>query len=153
MYKVFLISILIFPFASNAQSKENPTILFVCEHGAARSTIAAAYFNKIAQEKGLNYKAVFKGTDPQSSLTPGTKIGLTKDGFDVSRMKPLPVSKKDVAVADQVITFDCALPDSIGLTRKPIQWNGIPPISENYENARDQIVIKVNELLRQLAKK
>jgi hypothetical protein len=31
--------------------QSNPTIVFVCEHGAAKSVIAAAYFNKLAQEK------------------------------------------------------------------------------------------------------
>lgn len=28
------------------------TVLFVCEHGAAKSVIAAAHFNKIAKERG-----------------------------------------------------------------------------------------------------
>jgi arsenate reductase (thioredoxin) len=47
-----------------------PVILFVCEHGAARSTIAAAYFNKFAQQQNLDYVAVFRGTDPDTTLTP-----------------------------------------------------------------------------------
>ncbi len=72
----------------------NRTILFVCEHGAARSTIAAAYFNKIAIEKRLNFQAIFRGTTPQDTLTAGTKLGLIKDGFDVSKMKPLGVQKQ-----------------------------------------------------------
>src|SRR5258708_17175780 len=70
------------------------TILFVCEHGAARSTIAAAYFNKIAMETRLNFQAIFRGTTPQDTLTAGTKLGLIKDGFDVSKMKPLGVQKQ-----------------------------------------------------------
>src|SRR5438552_2704780 len=48
----------------NKDSTNNAIILFVCEHGAARSTIAAAYFNKLAKEKGLNYKAIFRGINP-----------------------------------------------------------------------------------------
>ncbi len=30
---------------------QEPVVLFVCEHGTAKSIVAAAHFNKIAQEK------------------------------------------------------------------------------------------------------
>jgi hypothetical protein len=42
-----------------AQSNEvaNPRIVLVCEHGAAKSVIAAAYFNKLA-ERGLREPAM-----------------------------------------------------------------------------------------------
>ena len=30
-----------------------PAVIFVCEHGAAKSLIAAAYFNKLAAERGM----------------------------------------------------------------------------------------------------
>jgi arsenate reductase (thioredoxin) len=137
---------------NNNQSKVKPTILFVCEHGAARSTIAAAYFNKLAQEQGLNYQAVFRGTSPDSVLTMGTKKGLIEDGFDVTSWKPLMVTSKDISTASQVVTFDCTLP-SMETVKKPIsQWNGIPPISKDYKAARNEIVGKVKELLSELAK-
>jgi protein-tyrosine-phosphatase len=152
MRRVTYIVFIFFPFLSYGQAADKPTILFVCEHGAARSTIAAAYFNKIAKEKGLNYRATFRGTDPQDSLTFGTRKGLTKDGFDVSKMKPSLVSKSDVAKALQVITFDCVLPGDCK-TDKTEQWNGISPISENYVVARDQIVKRVEALIAQLLKK
>ena len=37
-----------------ASGTSDPTVVFVCEHGAAKSVIATAYFNKIAAtSKGL----------------------------------------------------------------------------------------------------
>ena len=42
-----------------------PTVVFVCEHGAAKSVIATAYFNKIAAERGLRARAVYRGVNPQ----------------------------------------------------------------------------------------
>ena len=33
-------------------------IVFVCEHGAAKSIIAAAYFNKLAREMSIDSRAV-----------------------------------------------------------------------------------------------
>ncbi|MBI3579738.1 MAG: hypothetical protein HY089_10050 [Ignavibacteriales bacterium] len=133
-------------------TKSKPIILFVCEHGAARSTIAAAYFNKMATERGLNYQAAFRGTDPDTSLTPDTKNGLTQDGFDVHIWKPMLVSNQDITNASQIITFDCTLPDSDSITKRVEQWNGIPPISNDYRIARNAIIEKVKGLITDLSK-
>lgn len=92
----------------NKETKQ--VILFVCEHGAARSTIAAAYFNKLAKEKELNFKAVFRGTDPDTILTKGTENGLLKDGFDIKDWTPKLVSEQDIKGAYKIVTFDCKLP-------------------------------------------
>jgi protein-tyrosine-phosphatase len=151
MKRIVLIVFGLIPLASFGQT-DKPTVLFVCEHGAARSTIAAAYFNKLAKERGLNYQAVFRGTDPENALTPNTKQGLLKDGFDVSKMNPSRVSQSDVDLAEQVITFDCTLPNDCKTTELK-QWNGIPPISESYKVARDQIVKNVEALITELLKK
>jgi arsenate reductase (thioredoxin) len=129
------------------------TILFVCEHGAARSTIAAAYFNKLAKAQGLNYIAVFKGINPDSVLTLGTKRGLSKDSFDVNNWKPSLVTQNDINNAAQIVTFDCSLP-TINPAMKPvIQWNGIPAISASYDIARDEIVAKTKALIAELVLK
>lgn len=133
--------------------KEIPAILFVCEHGAARSTIAAAYFNKLAKEQGLNYRAVFRGTDPDSVLSPSTKKGLAGDGFDVSNWVPELVSQTDVNGASQIVTFDCALPVKDSSVKQVTQWNGIPPISKDYNLARNQIAEKVQQLINELTEK
>ncbi len=149
MSKVKFLSLLFGLAISSVHAQGKQSILFVCEHGAARSVIAAAYFNKLAKERGLNYEASFKGTDPQDSLTSGTKHGLMKDGFDVSKMKPALISQRDISNAIIVVTFDCQLPGS-PTTKNSEQWNGIPPISESYKIARDQIIMRVEELVRQL---
>ena len=39
--------------AVNACRATTPAVMFVCEHGAAKSVIATAYFNKLAAERGL----------------------------------------------------------------------------------------------------
>src|SRR5215813_9354941 len=43
-------------------SSGDRAVVFVCEHGAAKSVIATAYFNKLAAERGLAYRATFRGT-------------------------------------------------------------------------------------------
>ena len=130
-----------------------PEILFVCEHGAARSTIASAYFNKLAEEQGLNYRATFRATDPDSTLMPATIKGLTDDGFDISNWTPKLVSQTDINSASEIVTFDCNIPAS-GSNSKPLaQWNGISPVSKDYNLTRNQIVEKVKQLINDLEKK
>ena len=40
-----------------AQPSAEPTVVFVCEQGAAKSVIATSYFNKLARERGLPDRA------------------------------------------------------------------------------------------------
>jgi arsenate reductase (thioredoxin) len=128
-----------------------PIILFVCEHGAARSVIASAYFNKLAKEKKLNYQAVFRGTSPDSTLSVATVMGLTKDGFNTTAWKPLLVTQADLNVASKVITFDCKLPFE---SSKPVaKWDGVPSISKDYNAARNEILKHVMLLVQELEKK
>ena len=44
------------------ESKPAGTILFVCEHGSAKSVVAAAHFNQIATARGLPFRAISRGT-------------------------------------------------------------------------------------------
>ena len=88
---------------------KDPIIFFVCEHGAAKSIIAAAYFNKLAKQTNSNVRAIARGTNPDSVLSPQTVAGLHADGLT---------------------------PD-------------VPPVSENYELARNAIVKRVKHLFKQ----
>ena len=83
-----------------------PEILFVCEHGAARSTIASAYFNKLAEEKEISYRAIFRTTNPDSTLMPTAIKGLTEDGFDISNWTPKLVSQTHINSASEIVTID-----------------------------------------------
>ena len=138
---------------NNKKINDMPEVLFVCEHGAARSTIAAAYFNRLAEEQGLNYRAIFRATNPDSTLMPATIKGLTEDGFDISNWRPQAVSQTDINGASGIVTFDCNIPVSDSNSKSLVRWNGIPPVSKDYNFARDQIIEKVQELINDLAKK
>ena len=145
--------LLLVSFILNCGQKPEPKeILFVCTHGAARSPIAAAYFDRIAKEQSLNFRAVFRGTEPDSTLTEGTAEGLLNDDFKINRWKPELVSENDISRAHKIITFDCELPSNIA-PEKVEQWNGTPPISKNYKKARDIIKGKVNRLVETLSEK
>src|SRR2546427_4584379 len=87
-----------------------PTIVFVCEHGAAKSVIATAYFNKLAAERGLPYRAIFRGTSPQDDLSTRAIAGLHADGVAVPAGKPTSIRSDDITRATHIFAIGCTLP-------------------------------------------
>src|SRR5262245_39029011 len=98
-----------------AQSSKQPesaasTVLFVCEHGAAKSIIAVAHFNDLAKKRGLSVRAVSRGTNPDPVFAPHVVKGLEGEGLPRPEGKPQLVSEGDVRKAGQVVTLGCKLP-------------------------------------------
>lgn len=125
------------------------TVVFVCEHGAARSLIASAYFNKMAQQRKLPVRAIFRGLQPDSTLSKHALMGLESDGITVPNEKPSRLTRQDMANALQVVALDCTLPQ-LDL-EKQHHWEIHSSISQDYENARNEIKKNVEALLRSLS--
>ena len=126
---------------------QNPTIVFVCEHGAAKSIIAAAYFNKLAQEANLDVRAIARGTHPDSELSPKAITGLLDDGLTTTESVPQKLSLADVESAQRIISF-CELPADYQSKVSVEQWDSVPPVSEDYQKARAEIVERINQFLK-----
>ena len=125
---------------------QNQTILFVCEHGAAKIVIAAAYFNKLALESNSTLRAVARGTNPDDELSSNTINGLHTDGLTPTESKPQKLSLADLESSQRIISF-CELPKEFQ-DRIPIeQWDNVPPVSENYKKARDAILDHLKHLI------
>ena len=122
-------------------------IIFVCEHGAAKSIIAAAYFNKMATETDLDVRAIARGTNPDQELSPKSIAGLREDGLTPTETVPRKLSLTDINSAQRIVSF-CELPDEYQHKVAIDQWEGIPPVSENYEQARDAILEKLNRMMK-----
>jgi protein-tyrosine-phosphatase len=130
------------------------TIVFVCEHGSAKSVIAAAHFNRLAVARGLPFHAVARGTNPDPEVSAGVLNGLAADGLRVNLEPPALVSTKDVQGAARTVTIAAELPPPVAAkATSVIKWDDVPPVSENYARAREAIVRHVAELLQQLTAK
>ena len=128
---------------------QNPSIIFVCEHGAAKSILAAAYFNKLARERNLELTAIARGTNPDAELSPKTITGLRDDGLIPTESIPTKLTRKEMETAQRVVSF-CILPAE-DLEKAVVEyWHDIPDISEDYDRARDVIVRHVKELINHL---
>jgi arsenate reductase (thioredoxin) len=129
--------------------RTNPIIVFVCEHGAAKSIIAAAYFNQFAQERKLDLRAIARGTHPDPALSAITVAGLNADGLTPTEPIPQKLSLEEIEMAEEIISF-CELPAELQSEARIEQWNDIPPVSENYERARDVLIEHLRRLIKSL---
>ena len=129
--------------------KQDSTIVFVCEHGAAKSILAAACFNHLAAEQGLDVRAIARGTNPDLEISEQTTRGLAKDGLPPTESRPQKISLDDIQSAQLVIGF-CELPREFIQNVVVEQWDGIPAVGENYEQARDAIIDRLNPLISKL---
>jgi len=118
---------------------------------AAKSIVAAAYFNKLARERNLRYRAIARGTAPQEEISVSAAKGLEGDGLAATEQKPAALTKDGVSGAFRVVAF-CALPEDYKSVRVE-EWNDVPTVSEGYDRARDTIVEHVKRLLDELASK
>jgi protein-tyrosine-phosphatase len=109
--------------------------------------------NQLAQERRLPYRAVSRGTAPDSKTVPSAIVqGLRGDGFDVSSFHPSAVKASDVSASQRVITIGTALPTDVQVTAQPEieQWNDVPPASVDYGAARDSLKAHIKKLVEQL---
>jgi len=127
----------------------NAKVIFVCEHGAAKSVIATAYFNKLAAERGLPVRATFRGTTPQDDLSVRVVAALTADGLAIPSGKPTAISDADVADATHIFAIGCTLPDKATRSGKAGDWSDVPE-DQGYGPMRDAIVRHVKQLLDEL---
>jgi protein-tyrosine-phosphatase len=128
------------------------TVVFVCEHGAAKSVIATAYFNHLARARGLPYRAMFRGTNPQAELSASALNGLRDDGVEIPEGKPTAISTTDVARAAYIFAIGCTLPAHAKASGKASDWNDVPE-GKGYAATRDAICRHVEQLLDELARK
>jgi arsenate reductase (thioredoxin) len=133
---------------SMAQDKK---IIFVCQHGAAKSVIAASYFNKLAKDRNLNYTAECRGIDPDSVVSQSAKDGLTSDNLFDPKTRPQKLLAADTVNVERIILF-APLPSELKSSVKTEDWSQTENVNADYEKRRQAIVKKINELLDNLEK-
>ena len=94
----------------------------------------------------MNVRAIARGTNPNEELSPKTITGLQADGLTPTESIPQKLSLTDVESAQRVVAF-CELPEEYRNKANIETWDGVPPVSEDYEKARDAIVERINRLI------
>jgi hypothetical protein len=136
--------------ASRAEDvADDKTIVFVCQHGVVNSQMAAAYFNKVARERGLPFKAVSRGIDMYWTIPVRIQDGLALDGLEPANL-PNALTASDAKQASRILAFD-PIPAERKGDANVSYWPGVPLGIQDYEAARDEIARRVDALAASLA--
>ena len=119
-------------------------VLFLCQHGGAKSVMAASYFNRLAAERGLPFVAVAAAAeDPYDAVPESVAAYLGSEGFDVAAFKPRRADADEAESAAKVIAIGCELP---GIEN----WDDVPQASADLEGAAEAIRRHVEALAEEL---
>jgi arsenate reductase len=106
-------------------------ILFLCQHGGAKSVVAASHFNRLAAERGLPFTAAAAAAeDPYDAVPAPVAAYLHREGFDVRELRPHRVAAEEIEKAARVVTIGCELP---GIAAE--RWDDVPMASEDLEGS------------------
>jgi protein-tyrosine-phosphatase len=123
------------------------TVMFVCLHGAAKSVIAGAYFNRMAAERGFDLTAGAAGLEPEPEIPSAVRQSLLADGLDVGAVRPRRATRDDLTSAWRIVSFGCDLTGTAPPGRAVEQWDDVPAVSDGFPAARDAIVARVRTFL------
>jgi protein-tyrosine-phosphatase len=121
----------------------------MCPHGAAKSVMASAYFEKLARERGLNIRVDAVGTDPEPVLSKGVVARLQKDGYAMPIEKPRAATAADMRGADIVISMGSDLSKLPAPSGELQKWD-VPDFSANFDIAEQSIRDHVSRLIDEL---
>jgi len=128
-------------------------IVFVCEHGSAKSLVAASFFERMAKERGMAVRAISRGTSPDASVPPAVVQALREDGFDVAAFKPRLLENADASAAARVVAIGVDIGEVKATAGTRLErWDDIPSFAESYPRARKVIRSRIDALLRRLEK-
>ena len=137
--------------AAAATAGPPPTVVFVCEHGSAKSLMAASLFERMAKEQGVAVRAVSRGTTPDASVPAAVAESLRSDGFDVSSFRPQALTEADVSGATKVVAMGADLgPLGAKAGDRLLRWDGVPSVATRYGDARRDLVARIDSLLQAL---
>lgn len=126
------------------------TVLFLCPHNAAKSLIAAEYFNLSASAAGLAWRADSAGTEPSEKVGAIVVKMLAEDGLDVSDYQPRLVTSSELRSVDRVISIGCT-PDELHQATMPVEyWDDVPLVSQDPQASREAIRRHISILIQAL---
>jgi arsenate reductase len=137
---------------SGAPTDRPLRVLFLCPHGAAKSVLGAAYFQRLATERGLRVQVDARGTEPDPAVSPAVAQLLRAQGYAVPIETPQAVTTADTAGADIVISMGCKL-DGFPAPRQSLRHWDVPGPGENLPASSQAIRQHVRGLVDELLKR
>jgi arsenate reductase len=125
-------------------------ILYLCNHNAGRSQMAAAFTAHLGQDR---VSVMSAGSTPASEVNTVAVQAMEELGIDLSGEFPKPVTDEVVHAADVVVTMGCGDACPIYPGKRYLDWEVADPAGEPMEVVRairDDICRRVEDLLTEL---
>lgn len=129
-------------------------VAFVCVENAGRSQMAAAFAERIVEERMLDVRVVSGGTAPAEAVHPIVAEAMVERGIDLSGREPRAVSREGLFEADVVVTMGCT--DGVcpaGFVGEYRDWDLEDPGGKTLEEVRrirDEVERRVAALMEEL---
>jgi arsenate reductase (thioredoxin) len=124
------------------------TVVFVCQHGAAKSVLAAALLERLAAERGTPLRALARGTEPEPQVAPAVAAGLLANGIDVTAWQPRPVTPGDLTQAWRVVSFGPDLSNLVPKGTLVEVWEDVPAVADGFQAAQTAIADRLVRLVK-----
>lgn len=139
--------------AQTPPATAKPTkVFFMCPHGAGKSVLASAYFQKLAKERGLNVRVDSGGTEPDPAVGATVVEHLKKNGMAVPIARPRLVTPDDLATADIVVSLGCDMKAVPAPRGKLLTWDDVPGPGQDLAGSADAIRKHAEALVDELAR-
>jgi arsenate reductase len=118
--------------------------------------MASAFFNKLAQERGVNARAISAGTMPGERVHPEVASAMEEMGIDLADAKPTLLTNDMVQAANRIVTMGCAVDADACPTifiKGVTDWGLPDPKGQGIEKVRairDKIAARVEGLLDEM---
>src|SRR5215475_11649699 len=129
-------------------------IVFVCRNGVSMSVWTAAYFNRLAAQRGVPERAIARASLPTYTAVPfRMRFALAVDGFRLDGYRPHVIDAEDARTAALIVTIDDAVlpPEAQANTSHSETWQGFPPMREQYFPSRAALKARVEDLVDRIA--
>jgi protein-tyrosine-phosphatase len=128
----------------------SPLILYLCNHNAGRSQMAAAFTAHLGQDR---VSVMSAGSTPDSKVNPVVVQAMKELGIDMSKEFPKPMTDEVVHAADVVVTMGCGDACPVYSGKRYLDWAVADPAGRPIEvirAIRDDIRRRVENLLAEL---
>lgn len=137
-------------------AREPASVVFVCGNGVSMSVWSAAYFNRLAIQRGLPQRATSRSTVPPSTDVPlRMRIALAIDGFRLDGYQPRIVQTDDVGSAELIVVIESGttVPPDVRVPERATteHWQGFPAMRDDYFPSRAELKRRVEAVVARMS--
>ena len=136
--------------ATDAQTSDSPSALFVCVHNAGRSQMAAGFLRELS---GGAVEVRSAGSMPAEQINPVAVEAMREVGIDITAESPKVLTTDAVRDSDVVITMGCGDACPVFPGKRYEDWELADPAGQGIESVRpirDEIEQRIRGLLASL---